>query len=83
MLPPILTLILLVFAFGLGLRGPHARSALPLLAATWLAVMVINFFVAGVADDDDVGAFFFSGLVALLLTYALWRLGAWLQRRNA
>lgn len=81
-LPPILTLILLVFAFLLGLRG-QSRSALPVIAATWLGVMVINFFVADVGDDDDVGAFFFSALVLLLLAYLLWRLGAWLRRRRA
>lgn len=82
-LPPILTLVLLLFAFLLGLRGPQSRSDLPVIAATWLGVMVITFFVADVGDDDDVGAFFFSALVVLLLAYMLWRLGAWLRRRRA
>ena len=64
-LPPILTLILLLVAFLLGLRGPQSRSALPVIAATWLGVMVINVSVADVGDDDDVRAFRFSALVAL------------------
>lgn len=83
MVPPILTLILLVFAFAFGFRGPQSRSGLRTIAVAWLVVTVVNFVVAGVADDDDVPAFFFSALILLLLTYLLWRLGGWLRRRTA
>lgn len=83
MLPPILTLVLLVFAFAFGLREPQSRTALPTIAVAWLVVTLINFIVADVADDDDVGAFLFSALVVLLLAYLLWRLGSWLRHRRA
>ena len=82
MLPPILTLLLLVFAFALGARVDQPRTALPTLAAAWLGVMVVNFVVADVGDADDVGAFVLSAFVILLLAYGLWRLGGWLARRR-
>ncbi len=77
MIPPILTLILLAFAVLLGVRVAELRSALPVLLIAWVVVMVVNFVVADVADDDDIGAFVGSAFVVLLLCVALWRLGAW------
>ena len=82
-LPPILTLLLLVFAFVLGVRVEQPRTALPALAVVWLSVMAANFVIAGVGDDDDVGAFILSAFVILLLAYGLWRLGRWLSRDGA
>ncbi len=84
MIPPILTLLLLGFGVLLGVRLAELRSALPVLLIAWVVVTVVNFVVADVADDDDIGAFVGSAFVVLLLCLALWRLGAWLtQRRRA
>lgn len=82
MIPPILTLLLLAFAVLLGVRVAELRSALPMLLIAWVVVMVANFVVAGVADDDDVGAFVGSAFIVLLLCIALWRLGAWFKHRR-
>ena len=82
MVPPILTLLLLVFAFALGARVEQPRTALLTLAAAWLGVMVVNFVVADVGDEDDVGAFVLSAFVVLALAYGLWKLGGWLARRR-
>ena len=82
MIPPILTLLLLAFAVLLGARVAELRSALPVLLMAWAVVMVVNFLVAGVADDDDVAAFLGSALIVLLLGVALWRLGAWVKQRR-
>ncbi len=82
MLPPILTLIFLAFAVLLGVRVPELRSALPVLLIGWGVVMVVNFVVADVANDDDIGAFVGSAFVVLLLCVALWRLGAWFAHRR-
>ncbi len=82
MIPPILTLILLAFAVLLGVRVAELRSALPVLLIAWVVVMVVNFVVADVADDDDIGAFVGSAFVVLLLCVALWRLGAWFTHRR-
>lgn len=82
MIPPILTLLLLALAVLLGVRVAELRSALPVLLIAWVVVMVVNFVVAGVADDDDIGAFVGSALVVLSLCIALWRLGAWFKHRR-
>ncbi len=82
MVPPILTLLLLAFALLLGFRMAEPRAALPALGVAWLVVMIVNFLVAGVADDDDVGAFVGSALVVLLLCIGLWRLGRRLEQRR-
>ena len=80
---PILTLLLLVFAFACSAHVSISQeSALPTLAAAWLGVMVVNFVIADVGDADDVGAFVLSAFVILLLAYGLWRLGGWLARRR-
>ncbi len=79
MIPPILTLLLLAFAVLLGVRVGKLRSALPMLLIAWVVVMVVNFVVAGVADDDDIGAFVGSAFIVLLLCIALWRLGVWFK----
>ncbi len=82
MIPPILTLLLLAFAVLVGVRVAELRSALPVLLMAWVVVMGVNFVVADVADDDDIGAFVGSAFVVLLLCVALWRLGAWLAHRR-
>ncbi len=81
-LPPILTLLLLAFAVLRGVRVAGLRSVLPMLLIAWVVVMVVNFVVAGVADDDDIGAFVGSAFIVLLLCIALWRLGAWFNHRR-
>lgn len=82
MVPPVLTLLLLVFAVLLGARMTELRSALPLLVIAWAVVMIVNFLVAGVADDDDIGAFVASAVVVLVVCVGLFRLGAWLKQRR-
>jgi len=52
------------------------------LLIAWVVVMLVNFVVAGVADDDDIGAFVGSALVVLLLCIVPWRLGAWFKHRR-
>ncbi len=83
MLPPILTLVLLVFAVALGTRVRKPGGALPMLVVVWAVVMIVNFVVAGVADDGDVGAFVVSAGVVLILCAGLWRLGDWLAHRRS
>ncbi len=80
MVPPILTLLLLLSAILLGTRVPSLLAALPLLVLAWALVMVVNFVVAGVADDGDVAAFVGSSLVVLLLCVGLWKVGERLGR---
>ena len=82
MIPAVLTLLLLGFAAFLGVRVAGLRSALPALLIAWAVVMIVNFLVADVADDDDIGAFIGSAFVVLLLCVALWRLGAWFTHRR-
>ena len=82
MIPPLLTVLLLVFAVLLGVRVAELRSALPVLLVAWVVVIVVNFIVADVADDDDIGAFVGSAFVVLLLCVALWRLGARFKHRR-
>jgi hypothetical protein len=80
-LPPILTLLLLAFAFGVGYRDLPQHRTLKVLVVAWALVMVTNFVVADVADDDDIGAFIFSALLVLVLCYGLSRLGGrWAHR---
>jgi O-antigen/teichoic acid export membrane protein len=81
MVPPFLTL-LFAQAVALGVRRWGLQRVLPTLVAAWLFAMITSFVVAGVADDDDVGAFVASAVVLLALGLALWRFGLWLGNRR-
>ena len=82
LVPPLLTLALLVGSVVFGARVSHWRAAVPVVVIAWGAVMLANFVVAGVGDDDDIGAFVASAFIILLLCVGLVRLGAWLGRRR-
>lgn len=83
MVPPFLTLLFLAFSLWIGTRATRPRTAFPLVGAVWAGIMVVNFIVADVADDDDVGTFVFSAFVVLLLGVGLWWLGRWIVTRRS